>query len=103
MLYVIGYGLPYFVAFLNTIQHRACYLCGTHVILISLILEVLFALLQAKRDPYRFRFPIEMRFVYPNIDHLMYVLSIIISLYLKFASSFVNCIHLSLHIQIQSI
>lgn len=28
---------------------------------------------QAKRDPYRFRFPIEMRFVDPNIDHLMYV------------------------------
>lgn len=28
---------------------------------------------QAKRDPYRFRFPIEMRFVEPNIDHLMYV------------------------------
>ncbi|KAF3329462.1 hypothetical protein FCM35_KLT04793 [Carex littledalei] len=25
----------------------------------------------AKRDPYRFRFPIEMRFVQPNIDHLM--------------------------------
>jgi hypothetical protein len=30
--------------------------------------------LQAKRDPYRFRFPLEMRFVYPNIDHLMYVI-----------------------------
>lgn len=29
--------------------------------------------LQAKRDPYRFRFPIELRFVDPNIDHLMYV------------------------------
>lgn len=29
--------------------------------------------LQAKRDPYRFRFPIEMRFVDPNVDHLMYV------------------------------
>lgn len=29
--------------------------------------------LQAKRDPYRFRFPLEMRFVDPNIDHLMYV------------------------------
>lgn len=28
--------------------------------------------LQAKRDPYRFRFPIELRFVDPNIDHLMY-------------------------------
>ncbi|CAA6659659.1 unnamed protein product [Spirodela intermedia] len=27
----------------------------------------------AKRDPYRFRFPLEMRFVDPNIDHLMYV------------------------------
>lgn len=26
----------------------------------------------AKRDPYRFRFPIEMRFVYPNIDHLIF-------------------------------
>lgn len=29
--------------------------------------------LQAKRDPYRFRFPIELRFVDPNVDHLMYV------------------------------
>ncbi|KAG6589398.1 Protein PLASTID TRANSCRIPTIONALLY ACTIVE 10, partial [Cucurbita argyrosperma subsp. argyrosperma] len=26
----------------------------------------------AKRDPYRFRFPIEMRFVHPNIDHLVF-------------------------------
>ncbi|KAG2602666.1 hypothetical protein PVAP13_5KG701800 [Panicum virgatum] len=26
----------------------------------------------AKRDPYRFRFPLEMRFVYPNIDHLIF-------------------------------
>ncbi|XP_078181676.1 nucleic acid-binding, OB-fold-like protein isoform X2 [Carex rostrata] len=26
----------------------------------------------AKRDPYRFRFPIEMRFVQPNIDHLIF-------------------------------
>ncbi|KAG0608839.1 hypothetical protein M758_8G137200 [Ceratodon purpureus] len=26
----------------------------------------------AKRDPYRFRFPIEMRFVDPNIDHLIF-------------------------------
>lgn len=26
----------------------------------------------AKRDPYRFRFPIEMRFVDPNIDHLVF-------------------------------
>ncbi|KAM6594586.1 hypothetical protein CsatA_002289 [Cannabis sativa] len=26
----------------------------------------------AKRDPYRFRFPIEMRFVHPNIDHLIF-------------------------------
>ncbi|CAN1802157.1 Protein PLASTID TRANSCRIPTIONALLY ACTIVE 10 [Linum perenne] len=26
----------------------------------------------AKRDPYRFRFPIEMRFVFPNIDHLIF-------------------------------
>ncbi|KAL5748287.1 hypothetical protein ACOSQ2_025584 [Xanthoceras sorbifolium] len=26
----------------------------------------------AKRDPYRFRFPIEMRFVEPNIDHLIF-------------------------------
>ncbi|KAJ9140204.1 hypothetical protein P3X46_030879 [Hevea brasiliensis] len=26
----------------------------------------------AKRDPYRFRFPIEMRFVWPNIDHLIF-------------------------------
>ncbi|KAJ4757998.1 hypothetical protein LUZ62_068373 [Rhynchospora pubera] len=25
-----------------------------------------------KRDPYRFRFPIEMRFVQPNIDHLIF-------------------------------
>ncbi|XP_028100597.1 protein PLASTID TRANSCRIPTIONALLY ACTIVE 10-like [Camellia sinensis] len=28
--------------------------------------------MQAKRDPYRFRFPIEMRFVDPNIDHLIF-------------------------------
>jgi hypothetical protein len=33
--------------------------------------------LQAKRDPYRFRFPIEMRFVQPNIDHLMFVLHLL--------------------------
>uniref|UniRef100_A0A0E0JSC4 S1 motif domain-containing protein n=1 Tax=Oryza punctata TaxID=4537 RepID=A0A0E0JSC4_ORYPU len=26
----------------------------------------------AKRDPYRFRFPLEMRFIYPNIDHLIF-------------------------------
>lgn len=26
----------------------------------------------AKRDPYRFRFPIEMRFVDPNIDHMIF-------------------------------
>ncbi|KAE9453673.1 hypothetical protein C3L33_14438, partial [Rhododendron williamsianum] len=26
----------------------------------------------AKRDPYRFRFPIEMRFVDPNVDHLIF-------------------------------
>ncbi|KAF7838200.1 Protein PLASTID TRANSCRIPTIONALLY ACTIVE 10 [Senna tora] len=26
----------------------------------------------AKRDPYRFRFPIELRFVHPNIDHLIF-------------------------------
>ncbi|KAH0462563.1 hypothetical protein IEQ34_010138 [Dendrobium chrysotoxum] len=26
----------------------------------------------AKRDPYRFRFPIELRFLYPNIDHLIF-------------------------------
>ncbi|KAJ4828650.1 hypothetical protein Tsubulata_044072 [Turnera subulata] len=26
----------------------------------------------AKRDPYRFRFPIELRFVFPNIDHLIF-------------------------------
>lgn len=26
----------------------------------------------AKRDPYRFRFPIELRFVQPNIDHLIF-------------------------------
>ncbi|KAJ3678133.1 hypothetical protein LUZ60_001936 [Juncus effusus] len=26
----------------------------------------------AKRDPYRYRFPIEMRFVSPNIDHLVF-------------------------------
>ncbi|CAO2167402.1 unnamed protein product [Urochloa humidicola] len=26
----------------------------------------------AKRDPYRFRLPLEMRFVYPNIDHLIF-------------------------------
>ncbi|PIA51343.1 hypothetical protein AQUCO_01100280v1 [Aquilegia coerulea] len=35
---------------------------GMHV-----IVEIL-----AKRDPYRFRFPIEMRFVSPNIDHLIF-------------------------------
>lgn len=35
---------------------------GMHV-----IVEIL-----AKRDPYRFRFPIEMRFVDPNIDHLVF-------------------------------
>ncbi|KAA8542158.1 hypothetical protein F0562_023310 [Nyssa sinensis] len=35
---------------------------GMHV-----IVEIL-----AKRDPYRFRFPIEMRFVDPNIDHLIF-------------------------------
>ncbi|CAL1405789.1 unnamed protein product [Linum trigynum] len=35
---------------------------GMHV-----IVEIL-----AKRDPYRFRFPIEMRFVFPNIDHLIF-------------------------------
>ncbi|XP_040988839.1 protein PLASTID TRANSCRIPTIONALLY ACTIVE 10 [Juglans microcarpa x Juglans regia] len=35
---------------------------GMHV-----IVEIL-----AKRDPYRFRFPIEMRFVQPNIDHLIF-------------------------------
>jgi hypothetical protein len=28
--------------------------------------------MQAKRDPYRFRFPIELRFVDPNIDDMMY-------------------------------
>ncbi|KAL7139553.1 hypothetical protein ABFS83_09G060400 [Erythranthe nasuta] len=26
----------------------------------------------AKRDPYRFRFPLELRFVQPNIDHLIF-------------------------------
>ncbi|KAH7443453.1 hypothetical protein KP509_02G035300 [Ceratopteris richardii] len=26
----------------------------------------------AKRDPYRFRFPVELCFVYPNIDHLIF-------------------------------
>ncbi|KAK3439794.1 hypothetical protein EUGRSUZ_B00143 [Eucalyptus grandis] len=35
---------------------------GMHV-----IVEIL-----AKRDPYRFRFPLEMRFVHPNIDHLIF-------------------------------
>ncbi|KZV24851.1 hypothetical protein F511_14734 [Dorcoceras hygrometricum] len=35
---------------------------GMHV-----IVEIL-----AKRDPYRYRFPIELRFVYPNIDHLIF-------------------------------
>ncbi|XP_059641125.1 protein PLASTID TRANSCRIPTIONALLY ACTIVE 10 [Cornus florida] len=35
---------------------------GMHV-----IVEIL-----AKRDPFRFRFPIEMRFVDPNIDHLIF-------------------------------
>ncbi|GMH01187.1 hypothetical protein Nepgr_003026 [Nepenthes gracilis] len=33
----------------------------------QVIVEVL-----AKRDPYRFRFPIELRFVDPNIDHLIF-------------------------------
>ncbi|KAB1217311.1 hypothetical protein CJ030_MR4G021010 [Morella rubra] len=33
----------------------------------QVIVEIL-----AKRDPYRFRFPIEMRFLQPNIDHLMF-------------------------------
>lgn len=33
----------------------------------SVIVEIL-----AKRDPYRFRFPIEMRFIDPNIDHLIF-------------------------------
>ncbi|XP_019052285.1 PREDICTED: protein PLASTID TRANSCRIPTIONALLY ACTIVE 10 isoform X2 [Nelumbo nucifera] len=33
----------------------------------NVIVEIL-----AKRDPYRFRFPIEMRFVNPNIDHLIF-------------------------------
>ncbi|GAB4860486.1 Protein PLASTID TRANSCRIPTIONALLY ACTIVE 10 [Ancistrocladus abbreviatus] len=33
----------------------------------QVIVEIL-----AKRDPYRFRFPIEMRFVDPNIDHLIF-------------------------------
>ncbi|KAM7254286.1 hypothetical protein ACFE04_028996 [Oxalis oulophora] len=35
---------------------------GMHV-----IVEIL-----AKRDPYRFRFPLEMRFIFPNIDHLVF-------------------------------
>ncbi|KAL3818583.1 hypothetical protein ACJIZ3_004488 [Penstemon smallii] len=35
---------------------------GMHV-----IVEIL-----AKRDPYRFRFPLELRFVHPNIDHLIF-------------------------------
>ncbi|CAH8267888.1 unnamed protein product [Arabidopsis lyrata] len=26
----------------------------------------------AKRDPYRFRFPLELRFVHPNIDHMIF-------------------------------
>ncbi|GLT29890.1 hypothetical protein SLA2020_047250 [Shorea laevis] len=33
----------------------------------NVIVEIL-----AKRDPYRYRFPIEMRFVNPNIDHLIF-------------------------------
>ncbi|XP_078433646.1 nucleic acid-binding, OB-fold-like protein [Wolffia australiana] len=33
----------------------------------QVIVEIL-----AKRDPYRFRFPLEMRFVDPNIDHLIF-------------------------------
>ncbi|KAF6173681.1 hypothetical protein GIB67_000583 [Kingdonia uniflora] len=33
----------------------------------DVIVEIL-----AKRNPYRFRFPIEMRFVSPNIDHLIF-------------------------------
>jgi hypothetical protein len=28
--------------------------------------------MQAKRDPYRFRFPIELRFVDPNIDDMIF-------------------------------
>ncbi|CAN1224337.1 Protein PLASTID TRANSCRIPTIONALLY ACTIVE 10 [Linum grandiflorum] len=35
---------------------------GMHV-----IVEIL-----AKRDPYRFRYPIEMRFIFPNIDHMIF-------------------------------
>ncbi|XP_061359783.1 protein PLASTID TRANSCRIPTIONALLY ACTIVE 10 [Gastrolobium bilobum] len=31
-----------------------------------------FVEITAKRDPYRFRFPIELRFVDPNIDHLIF-------------------------------
>ncbi|CAN6464190.1 unnamed protein product [Victoria cruziana] len=33
----------------------------------NVIVEIL-----AKRDPYRYRFPIELRFVNPNIDHLIF-------------------------------
>lgn len=35
--------------------------------------KVVFYVLRAKRDPYRYRFPI-VWFVQPNMDHLMFVL-----------------------------
>lgn len=45
-----------------------------HKYLIHIAHSIFVYVFQAKRDPYRFRFPIEMRFVDPNIDHLMYVI-----------------------------
>ncbi|PRQ60365.1 hypothetical protein RchiOBHm_Chr1g0380381 [Rosa chinensis] len=43
---------------------------------LSFVLLTLYSLsygmMHIKRDPYRFRFPIELRFVYPNIDHLIF-------------------------------
>lgn len=39
-----------------------------------MLMFLLLFLFQAKRDPYRFRFPLELRFVHPNIDHMMYAI-----------------------------
>ncbi|PKU86448.1 hypothetical protein MA16_Dca017009 [Dendrobium catenatum] len=45
--------------------------CFTEAQVYFLLLSHVCTLL-AKRDPYRFRFPIELRFLYPNIDHLIF-------------------------------
>lgn len=57
MKIVLHFALPFFIA----------------KVYLEIIFSIISLVLQAKRDPYRFRFPIEMRFVDPNIDHLMYV------------------------------